>query len=183
MPFPSSDDPIDMPRHPPRTQPGEESRRPPVEHAPVQDMKGKHKPVPGSRPYHDDELGGYSMFRGTFIGIGAAILFGWMPVLGPLIAGGVTGYFSKERYRALYAAFIPGTICSAWYLTISAFAGSPVLPQFGSSIADFAGWRGALFAIFATGHFIMTVLASFTAGWIHERRFSPRAIARRARAS
>ncbi len=143
---------------------------------PVTDLRGKHRPKSGSSPDHVDELHGYTMFPATVVGIGVAIFFGWIPVIGAVLAGLATGYLARSRLRGLYAAFIPGVITSGWYLlwTQAAWNPIPIINALGRVIATDAilleGASSTLFALVAMSQFLVCVVTGWFAGWLHERR-------------
>ena len=75
-----------------------------------------------------------SVLLGTITMLVLAVLLSWLPVFGPLIAGGIGGWIIRDRKTALLAALVPAILLAGFIVLVLALFELPVL----GAVAGFA---------------------------------------------
>ncbi|MHB8587206.1 MAG: hypothetical protein ACYDDF_15380 [Thermoplasmatota archaeon] len=122
-----------------------------------------------------EEARGPYMTRGFLAALIGAIVLGWIPLLGAIIAGSAGGYEARSRYRALYACLLPAAITGGWGFFFVWFlpgwaqgtSAAPWVQQLNQTVT---GGNVIVFTALVGANFILCILSGWFTGAIRERR-------------
>jgi hypothetical protein len=129
-----------------------------------------------SSPGADERFMGRAVAGGLLAGLVVAVILGWIPLLGGLLAGFAAGYVARTRSRGLYASFIPGIVAMAWYWLVTYL---PELPfPWAQALTEtlapmnvlLAGASAIVFSLILMGQFLFAILGGWFGGMMQERR-------------
>lgn len=114
-----------------------------------------------------EEARGPSMTRGAIVSSILAAVFGWIPLVGPAVAGFVGGWITRSRIRGIYATQPAAVISIMWAWLWSYLPEIAIFPR---ALADrivpldlFLG-EGSIGAI--AGLIVLQYIVCLLAGWI-----------------
>jgi hypothetical protein len=128
--------------------------------------------VPSITTQSEEDRGAFSA-RGFVWGLVAAIVVGWIPLLGAILAGAAGGWAARSRYRALYAMLLPAAVTAFWGFFFVWFLPYMLTGSLLATVrylnAVVTGGSNAVFAALVGANFILCILAAWFVAASRER--------------